>query len=157
LLPASAALLLVCVFQAIPLSGFIGGIAAGTILGSAALTALRMVLLNRSDVSWRVRVDAFATKTALTWTSATAWIPAIAPRRLRFHRTSKTVDVKRRDGHVVMGAVSTVFVAAGILFALRGQYFEAAACVLLASTWLCARAVDANLRQAASSNLELRG
>jgi cellulose synthase/poly-beta-1,6-N-acetylglucosamine synthase-like glycosyltransferase len=155
LLPAGVTLILVGVLPGLPLSSAIATTAAGTVLISAMLTALRMVFLSGRAVDWRVRLEACGTKIAPTWTSAVSWIPALIPHPLQFHRTAKAIGGKR-DGEPVLAAVSLAFVAASAAYLARGQFIQTAACGLLASIWLCARAVDANLRRAASLNPELR-
>ncbi len=156
LLPAALALLLVGVVGRFPFSGVIAGMAAATILASAAATALRISILSGDGVDWRVRLEACAAKTALTWTSALAWIPALWPRPLRFHRTSKAIEAMADRREPMLAAASLAFFAIGVNYGRLGDLPEAGACLLLASIWLCARSVDGALRRAAAMNPELR-
>ena len=152
LLPAALAVVLTAIFPSAPEAGSVRALAAATILGSFGVTALRMVVLTDSAAGWRVRLEAFATKLALTWTSATAWLPALTPRPLVFHRTAKSLSAKTASGDLALPVIAMTFLAAASLHLQRGDLWAAAACLILASVWPCARMVDANLRRAAAAN-----
>ena len=150
-LPAAVALMLVPLFPQLPLRGVIASLAAATILLSALLSAGRLLLTSAHAGGIEVRLEAVVTKLALTWTSATAWIAALSPHPLKFHRTPKAMaSVAAGDG-VILG-VSLVFLALALLYANQGQVGPALACMLLATVWPCGRFVDKSLRLAAMRN-----
>ena len=155
ILPAALAIVLTAILPGLPLAGLMRELAAATILGSIGVTALRMIVLHDGRAPWAVRSEAFAAKLALTWTSATAWVPALIDRPLVFHRTAKSVSASSTDGARAVWIVSLIFLCAGVIYLVRGNSLACAACLLLASVWLCARRVDANLKRAAALNPEL--
>lgn len=156
-LPPAAALALVGLAPRLPQARAIGVLSAAIILTSAALTAMRMTIASKAGraAPWRVRIDALVTKLALTWVSAAAWLPALSDRPLPFHRTLKTIDAAGEGAGWPLAVLSAAFLGLGVAYASRGQGLEAAACGLLASTGVCARLVDRNLRRAARLNPEL--
>ncbi len=149
ILPAAIALAVVGLFPHVPLAGPIGVIAAATILGSSLLSALRLFAFGDRAASWRVRIEAIATKSALTWTSATAWLPALLPVHLQFHRTAKSATDARADRLRASFAISVLFFALAVAQAAYGSALPALACLALASVWPCERFVDGALRRAA--------
>ena len=161
LLPA-AALALLAVVPGVADAALARQLAAGTIVGSAILTAARMFFVMptpRHELgAWGA---AIATRLALTWTAGTAWLPALTGRDLPFQRTAKQLgDVTgaragaRADGSFVS---AVVFVCVAVAYAVWGEPVTAAACVLLAAIWPCSLLVDANLRRSAHDNPELVG
>lgn len=153
LLPAMG-LALAAFLPALPFADTITALAAGTILGSALLTAARMFFaMPRGDRRWRVWHAALTTKLALTWTAALAWLPALTDRPMPFNRTLKEVTANTAAGALPLLAASLLFLAAGIVHAFHLNPFAATACALLAAIWPCSRLVDANLRASARAGL----
>ena len=155
-LPAMGALVLVGTYPAMPLARPIAMVSAITILASAALTASRMLIAPSGGVALKVGLEAFVTKIALTWISASAWIPALTARPLRFQRTLKSIGGGRFERSYGLAVASSIFLVLTVLYVLRGAILEAVACSLLASVWLCARWIDAGLIRASKMNLKVR-
>lgn len=153
-LPAALTLVLVGVAPRVPLGTAMIRIAATTILGSAALTALRLMAFGSGAAPVSARIEAVVTRAALSWTSATAWIPALVPVHLRFHRTAKAADSRRDDDDLTL-IVSGLFLCLAALEITRGEWLAMTACLVLATVWPCGRFVDAALRRAAAANPEL--
>lgn len=153
-LPATAALALVMLAPHIPLAGLIGDVSALTLLVSALLTAVRLVGTGNHGTPLRVGIEALIARAAVSWTLTTAWIPALLPVRLRFHRTAKSPDAAVDDDIATL-IVSGLFLVFGAMAAMRGQWLAMAACLLLTAAWPCGRFVDAALRRAAAANPEL--
>ncbi len=154
ILPAAAALTIVPLVPQLPLRGPVASLAAATILLSAFLTACRIILIGDNRSGLAVRLEALVTKLALTWTSATAWIAALFPRPLRFHRTPKAPGMAPSSNDAVVFGVSLLFLALGVRYVMVAQFGPALACILLAAVWLCGRFVDNSLRLAAARNRE---
>lgn len=146
LLP-SAVLAVLPLLPGLPMRAEIADLAATAILVPAALTACRMVVIGDPAAGPLVRLEAMMTKLALTWTSATAWLPALLPWRLTFHRTAKEADEGARDVDPAGLGVSFAFSLATLAYLMAGAVWPALACVLLASIWPCGRFVDHALRQ----------
>ena len=152
-LPLAAGLVLAALAPALPYARLLAAVAAASILASAALTSLRMTISSKAGrVGWNARLGAVVTKLALSWTSATAWLPALTPRQIAFKRTCKFPGPRRSRDGIGLAALSIIFLMLATLYAIRDQVLEAAACALLGSTWFCARRVDAGLRAAAQSD-----
>jgi hypothetical protein len=154
-LPAAVSLMVVPVFPQLPMRGTIASLAAVTILLSAFLTACRIILTGDNRSGLPVRLEAIVTKLALTWTSATAWIAALLPRPLQFHRTPKSSDMAIGGGDRVVLAVSLLFLALAVRYSTAMEVGPALACTLLAAVWPSGRFVDKSLRQAAARNPEI--
>ena len=155
LVPA-AALALVAILPGFAAASTISVIAAGTIIGSAILTAARMFLaMPKGDRDWRVWHAAMMTKLALTWTAATAWLPALLGRHMPFCRTLKQIEAA---GGITFGpafAASMLFLGVGFAYLAHGNVVAFVACGLLAAIWPASLTVDASLRASAMRNLEL--
>ncbi len=152
-LPAAISLTLVPFFSQLPLRGLIASLAAATILGSALLTACRIILINDHQGALEVRLEAVVAKLALTWTSATAWLAALLPRPLQFHRTPKAMATQTSADQAIL-CVSAVFLALAWVYAAWAQLGPALACLLLAAVWPSGRFVDQSLRLAAAHDPE---
>ena len=139
----------------LPFASLISGIAAITICGSAALTALRMALVGRDGCADPAYVPALATKLSLTWTSATAWFPALLGSPLVFKRTPKFISRSELPAEAGLALVSFGYALLAVLYGARLQPLELLACGLLASVWPCAAVVDRNLKASALLNPEL--
>jgi len=155
LFPA-VALALVAMMPSLVAAHAIVVIAAGTIIGSAILTAARMfVAMPSGDRDWRVWHAAMLTKLALTWTAATAWLPVLMGRELPFCRTLKQIE---SAGGIRLGpafAASLLFLGVGLVYLTRGNVIAFLACGLLAAIWPSSLTVDARLRASAIRNSEL--
>jgi hypothetical protein len=154
-LPAAASLIIVPLLPQLPFRATIASLAAATILLSASLTACRIILAGDDRSNLMARLEAIVTKLALTWTSATAWIAALFPRRLHFHRTPKIAGIAGSDHDTPTLAISLLFVASTAAYWVAGAIGPALACGLLAAVWPCGRFVDRSLRLAAIRNPEL--
>ena len=154
-LPLAGGLAVAALLPGFASANAIADIAATAILSSAVLTAARMLISFTSPrASWSAKLGAVVTKIALSWTSATAWLPALAPSPLTFRRTQKRFGLTNRNDLWLLAALSLGFLCLAGLYAARGQPLPAMACVLLAEAWTCARVVDRGLRAAAESSAE---
>ena len=156
-LPLAAALAFAAILPQLPWAREIGLFAAMAILASAFLTSARMMIsLGGRRVGWDAWMGAVAVKIALSWTSGISWLPALTTQSLAFRRTRKMIGKDGWHGQGGLAALSIGFLALGMLYLVRRQGLEMAACGLLGSVWSCARIVDGGLRSAARLNPELR-